>query len=426
VSKVGNLLGGHAEEERKADEPTAREASDARRAPNVEQPAQASATAESVDAPAAFPWTRPETARAAEESPAWTPAPTPAPAAGSFNDFDMDDQTIQTTPAAAFGGHAAESEAAEPFVMRQVEAEAEPAAHADETSAVAAAAEAQQPATVTAQMQPEGVAALSYAAAASTSSEFVARAGQAALADDALLDLGETATPVAVAPAAVEADDFILDLDDEPAAVQQPAPLVTEEAPRVAYAEGLASSPAEAAAPLLTEEAPHTDALALEADAQAYQLPPQSGQALESVLPDVAPDNALADTIPMMGAQTETAADEVLEPPAPFTWQETTPPAPADDFAAPGADSAPPAEEFVAPVAAESTEVSAPAASAPAVAGEQQEATQLSQETIDAIARRVVELMSDGVVREIAWEVVPDLAERLIRRRLDEERSRTH
>jgi hypothetical protein len=30
--------------------------------------------------------------------------------------------------------------------------------------------------------------------------------------------------------------------------------------------------------------------------------------------------------------------------------------------------------------------------------------------------------MSEKVVREIAWEVVPDLAELLIKRRLDEER----
>jgi hypothetical protein len=39
---------------------------------------------------------------------------------------------------------------------------------------------------------------------------------------------------------------------------------------------------------------------------------------------------------------------------------------------------------------------------------------------IDAIARRVVEMMSDKVVREIAWEVVPDLAELLIKRQLEE------
>ncbi|HYE15851.1 MAG TPA: hypothetical protein VD968_15515, partial [Pyrinomonadaceae bacterium] len=51
-------------------------------------------------------------------------------------------------------------------------------------------------------------------------------------------------------------------------------------------------------------------------------------------------------------------------------------------------------------------------------------AGRLSPEEVDAIARRVVELMSDRVVREIAWEVVPELAERLTRRKLEEERGR--
>jgi len=46
--------------------------------------------------------------------------------------------------------------------------------------------------------------------------------------------------------------------------------------------------------------------------------------------------------------------------------------------------------------------------------------SELSQEMIDAIARRAVEMMSDKVIREIAWEVVPDLAELLIKRKLEE------
>ena len=45
---------------------------------------------------------------------------------------------------------------------------------------------------------------------------------------------------------------------------------------------------------------------------------------------------------------------------------------------------------------------------------------QLSPEMIDVIARRVVEMMSDKVVREVAWEVVPDLAELLIKQQLEE------
>ena len=47
----------------------------------------------------------------------------------------------------------------------------------------------------------------------------------------------------------------------------------------------------------------------------------------------------------------------------------------------------------------------------------------VSPEVIEAIARRVVELLSDKVVREIAWDVVPDLAELLIKRQLEEKES---
>jgi CheY-like chemotaxis protein len=46
---------------------------------------------------------------------------------------------------------------------------------------------------------------------------------------------------------------------------------------------------------------------------------------------------------------------------------------------------------------------------------------QLTPEMIDVIARRVVEMMSDKVVREVAWEVVPDLAELLIKQQLEKQ-----
>ena len=62
----------------------------------------------------------------------------------------------------------------------------------------------------------------------------------------------------------------------------------------------------------------------------------------------------------------------------------------------------------------------APVAPAPATAIT---TDQLSPEMIDAIARRAVELMSDKVIREIAWEVVPDLAELLIKRQLEQKES---
>jgi len=57
-------------------------------------------------------------------------------------------------------------------------------------------------------------------------------------------------------------------------------------------------------------------------------------------------------------------------------------------------------------------EESAPASSA--------SVSDLSPEAIDAIAQRVVAHLSDKVVREIAWDVVPELAELLIKQKLEE------
>jgi hypothetical protein len=48
---------------------------------------------------------------------------------------------------------------------------------------------------------------------------------------------------------------------------------------------------------------------------------------------------------------------------------------------------------------------------------------QLSPEAIDAIARRAVEMLSEKVLQEIAWEVVPQLAELMIKRQLEEKNS---
>ena len=45
---------------------------------------------------------------------------------------------------------------------------------------------------------------------------------------------------------------------------------------------------------------------------------------------------------------------------------------------------------------------------------------QLSDEALDAIGRRLVQRLSKDVIREIAWEVVPELAETLIRQWLKE------
>jgi CheY-like chemotaxis protein len=44
----------------------------------------------------------------------------------------------------------------------------------------------------------------------------------------------------------------------------------------------------------------------------------------------------------------------------------------------------------------------------------------LTDEDVDRIARRVVELMADKAIRDVAWEVIPDMAEMVIRDRLRE------
>ena len=398
VSKVGQLLGGRKAEP--TEETAARdEAADAERtAPTLAAPA--SATQES-SAPPSAPWGQ-ATEESAAASQTWTPAPETH--AASYNDFDMDDQTIQTTPAEAFGSHVTTSEGESEEMAHEVEAAGDWAqAQTEETSFIVLDEPQPAPAQTEAQSTPE----LSYAPSGARATEFVPRAPQVSTADDALLDLGEGEG--AVRAPVTEADEFILDLDD----TFTPAQAATAAAPRVMYAEGLASSPVESAAPLVTEEAPHTDARALEADAQAYEQPPQSGQAVELVLPETLgaePAQAAEAGTMSEAASAEaplTEAAEVHEPP--------TQAAPQPEMSAPAV-----AVEAGGAVDVESSSA-VDVEQSGAVSVEQGGAMQLSPEMVDVIARRVVELMSDKVVREIAWEVVPDLAERLIKQRLEAE-----
>jgi len=71
-----------------------------------------------------------------------------------------------------------------------------------------------------------------------------------------------------------------------------------------------------------------------------------------------------------------------------------------------------PAEE--PPVSGEPPAPDAEPADATPIAGP------LSDEDVDRIARRIVELVGDRAIRDVAWEVVPDLAEVVIRGRLRE------
>ncbi len=397
VSKVGNLLGGHADE-KQADEPDAPAASAA--AADIRP--QASAARAGGNTTPAYPWER---ARAEDMA---TSAQS-APQAPTFNDFDVDDQTIQTTPAAAFGTPSAPRAA--PYDMQEVEAEND-MAHTRARNESFDMLDA-EPQPVAPQAQPESMAEMSYTGLpAAQPAELATRAAYTAAADDALLDLGDTVAPIA----GNEADEFVLDLDDESYAAPQPA----ASAPRVMYAEGLATSAAEAAVPLVSTEAPATDMRALAADAPAYAQPSQAAQSFPQGWPGADMDDTL--TGPAPGETSAAPPVDNFEPHTPdmpddaapeTAWQETA----QHDVAA---------QEMSAPLATtdEVLPHDAPAAES-AVGGEQGSgAMQLSPEMIDAIARRVVALMSDSVVREVAWEVVPDLAERLIRQHIEDERTK--
>jgi hypothetical protein len=163
---------------------------------------------------------------------------------------------------------------------------------------------------------------------------------------DVLLDLGEYEPVRASAPD----DDFVLDLDEEPSHVAEPA-----------YA----------ATPMRTFVEPQVKEAA--AAVGAYE---------SSYQPEIHSSFADTQEVPVVSEVREV---ELYEPqPEPVT-------------------AAPPPSVTAAPAIS---------------------ADQLSPEMIDAIARRAVELMSDKVIREIAWEVVPDLAELLIKRQLEEKQAK--
>jgi CheY-like chemotaxis protein len=98
----------------------------------------------------------------------------------------------------------------------------------------------------------------------------------------------------------------------------------------------------------------------------------------------------------------------IPEAPAPAAPPAAVPPAVAA--------AVPPAA--VSPAAPAAKPAGAPAAVPSAAAANG--GARLSDEDVDRIARRVIELLGDKPVRDVAWEVIPDLAEVIIRDRLRE------
>ncbi len=103
--------------------------------------------------------------------------------------------------------------------------------------------------------------------------------------------------------------------------------------------------------------------------------------------------------------------EETAPPPAPVVeelpW--TSAPEPLIGGAPEGASAAPEGIPFAPPPIPEA-----------AVARPAERTGALSDDEVDRIARRVVELLSDKAVRDIAWEVIPDLAQSIVRERIRE------
>ena len=320
-------------------------------------------------------------------------------ASAPFADFDADDEMIEAVPADAFTPATAavaaeEAREAPAFSGHDARPSFEPSRVAEPSFAPAAHAPS----------------AAHFAASAQPQSAFNAPAPAAVSTDDALLDLDDDAAPAqsAAAPAA-DSDNFILDLDDNLLSdLHTPeTPGAAEPEPSVFGAKEVSGAQPDAAGAFA--EAAHGDA--------------------------AAPEEMTSETTDDLATSDTGGRHDFIEP----TVEPAEAPVPAQvegeftDGSVEGDLPKPPAAGFVA------SSGSAPAASAepstegfavgearvgiderPAAAA----AGRLSPEEVDAIARRVVELMSDRVVREIAWEVVPELAERLTRRKLEEERGR--
>jgi CheY-like chemotaxis protein len=438
VSKVGSLLGGESKPEAGEGEGVAEEghrelAAEVQTRDREAPPSSSAKVApDKVEAGA--------DAAATREAPAYDAAPREAfgddaagrgefPHAGaetSFADLGADDELIEARPADAVGGQTSARAGRDAFAEYEDPRVGAPspststAAERDPFTFEAGAGQA-----FNAGPSEPARSAYNFAAAEEgVRPAFAAQAAGLSAADDALLDLGQIEPPAA--EAAAEADEFVLDLDDDFAA----PPAAEARQTSVSFAD-LVEGPADHAGAMASaahgerSSASHEEAEAARTPFEFSALPSEA----EARDLEVTREVIATDVPPFVGGSNPVGAREFVEPrvvpagePVPGTFEsaftdgsvEGDVPRPAPFIPE---TPAPPQPAFPEPPS------TAGYALGEARAGveEDKPRAELSPETIDAIARRVVELMSDKVVREIAWEVVPELAELLIRRKLDED-----
>jgi hypothetical protein len=232
-----------------------------------------------------------------------------------------------------------------------------------------------------------------------------------------------------------------MSFDDLASMAPQPEPQATEPEPQPEP-----EQPAwnEAAMPAWGETPSSTESFSTSAPAP-FGEPVQEPQRMdEAAMPEDMPFAAETSEGSGFDEQPSAYSEQMTEPEseaaaAPFAAQPFEAPsaeeseAPAQAFAGEEATSAgtepsivpAPAEEpSWAPVSAAeaAAEPEEPVVPPPALAPEAPpmpiRAADLTEEQVDRIARRVVEMLSDQVVRNIAWEVIPDLAEMVVKERI--------
>ncbi len=236
------------------------------------------------------------------------------------------------------------------------------------------------------------------------------------LSEDALLDLGYEDGVSAVGKTD-DSDDFVLDLDEDETSTFATAPytdvaevktseLVDEVKPTVSTVEETASFTKATPFEWETQVSKPVE----EIQEQGFELVAPVAQdtiAIETKVEEIKPTETVEETVEtaytstaQVAVTTEPAVEEIL------VTQETES----------RVEEVSPIEEPLTTTVGAEPQVTMTTAVTPMVMN----AGSLSSETIDAIARRVVEMMSDKAVQEIAWEVVPELADLHIRRKLQE------
>jgi len=159
-----------------------------------------------------------------------------------------------------------------------------------------------------------------------------------------------------------------------------------------------------------------------EADA-AGELEPSPGEMAAPIETPEPPVPEPVESVPDMGFDISSLSVEppdadveaVFEPMV--TAEVSVEPEPVPEETAVAPEEIPPMPEpAVPPTEEEPPATPAPASPAEVIAAD----PQLSAEDVERIARKVVEYLGEDVVREISWEVIPDLAEIVIKSRLRE------